>query len=88
MEATSFGSICYQAPGPGASYRPSPEESEDCLFVNVYAPPGVKGRKLLPVLVWIHGGAYRNGKGQNDPSEFIRLNNNSVITVHIQYRVS
>ncbi len=30
-------------------------DDEDCLFLNVYRPPGAKD---LPVLVWIHGGSY------------------------------
>lgn len=34
-----------------------PQYSEDCLFVNVYLPPGVvPGQSSVPVLVDIHGG--------------------------------
>ena len=36
-------------------------EGEDCLNLNVWTPKG--GGEGLPVLVWIHGGAYRNGSG-------------------------
>ena len=35
--------------------------TEDCLKMNVYVP--VKARKLLPVMVYIHGGAYIIGNG-------------------------
>ncbi len=36
------------------------EGQEDCLYLNVYAPPvGPSGG--LPVMVWIHGGAYAYG---------------------------
>lgn len=34
--------------------------SEDCLFLNVFAPAG-RGEGLLPVMVWIHGGGYTLG---------------------------
>lgn len=54
ISAEYYGSICPQSPNGGA---PAPEtyESEDCLFLNVWAPAGAKD---LPVLVWIHGGMW------------------------------
>ena len=52
--ATKFGSECTQPGGIG---------SEDCLFLNVYAPKHSERR--LPVMVWIHGGAFR--RGGSDP---------------------
>src|SRR3954468_24435031 len=33
---------------------------EDCLFVNVWAPSGAHD---LPVMVWLHGGAFILGSG-------------------------
>src|SRR5690554_4837062 len=36
--------------------------SEDCLRVNVWAPAGAQPGSL-PVLVWLHGGAFRHGTG-------------------------
>ena len=59
--------------------------SEDCLFLNVYAPQ--KGSEL-PVLVHIHGGGYGVGDGREDLSKLINANNNTFIGVSIQYRVS
>lgn len=37
------------------------ESGEDCLTLNVWTPVGAGQR--LPVLVWIHGGAFVNGSG-------------------------
>ena len=37
--------------------------SEDCLFLNVWAPSGSVAGAGLPVLVWVHGGAYIFGSG-------------------------
>lgn len=39
--------------------------SEDCLFLNVYTPK-LKSDKPLPVMVYIHGGAYLFGSGNSD----------------------
>jgi len=66
---------------------PSPDESEDCLLINVYAPPTAKNEKL-PVMVWTHGGAFKIGDGRRDLSEFILSSNKSIVGVTIQYRVS
>jgi len=55
FEAIEVGIQCPQSfslSGPGGS--------EDCLFVNVWAPRGKTG---LPVMVWLHGGAFIFGSG-------------------------
>ncbi|MCK5692198.1 MAG: carboxylesterase/lipase family protein [Bacteroidales bacterium] len=36
--------------------------SEDCLKLNVWTPAIADGKKR-PVMVWLHGGGYRNGNG-------------------------
>ncbi|MEL7708974.1 carboxylesterase family protein [Citromicrobium bathyomarinum] len=58
--------------------------SEDCLFLNVWAPPGpVDG---LPVMVWIHGGGNVWGfGGQLDPSRLVLSQN--VVVVAPNYRL-
>ncbi|CAF9926636.1 MAG: hypothetical protein HETSPECPRED_006377 [Heterodermia speciosa] len=58
--------------------------NEDCLFLSVYAPPN---KTNLPVLVWIHGGGYGLGQGDQDMSSIINTNDNSFIGVTIQYRL-
>ncbi|KAL8791238.1 MAG: hypothetical protein Q9213_000195 [Squamulea squamosa] len=58
--------------------------NEDCLFLSVYAP---RNAANLPVLVWIHGGGYGLGQGNQDLSMIINTNNNSFIGVAIQYRL-
>ena len=35
--------------------------SEDCLYLNVFAPANSKGGSKLPVMFWIHGGGYSSG---------------------------
>ncbi|KAF2854997.1 alpha/beta-hydrolase [Plenodomus tracheiphilus IPT5] len=59
--------------------------NEDCLFLNVYAPANAKN---LPVFFWIHGGGYGLFSATGlDPTEFLTTNNNSFISVIIQYRL-
>lgn len=40
---------------------------EDCLRVNIWTP-GVGDGKKRPVMVWLHGGGYAAGSGQELPS--------------------
>lgn len=42
------------------------EGSEDCLFLNVYSPKIGSEEKPLPVMVFIHGGAFLFGSGNSD----------------------
>jgi para-nitrobenzyl esterase len=57
--ANAFGPACMQE-GVSMPGETPPAMSEDCLYLNVWAPArGVA--ELLPVMVWIYGGGYRNG---------------------------
>ena len=52
-QADAVGPACPQpARGDGAGVGAPAAQSEDCLTLNVFAPPGAKN---LPVMVWIHG---------------------------------
>ncbi|GIT39240.1 MAG: hypothetical protein Ct9H300mP8_04360 [Gammaproteobacteria bacterium] len=56
-----IGAAAPQLPGTGLSDAPSVRWNEDCLTLNVTTPATPGGGR--PVLVWIHGGAYRTGQG-------------------------
>ncbi|RYN56074.1 hypothetical protein AA0117_g13280 [Alternaria alternata] len=85
VNATEFAAECAQALPRPLNLVSSSSKSEDCLFLNVYAPK-VEQTAKLPVLVWIHGGGYGSGNGQQDMSEIVNANDNSFIAVSIQYR--
>ena len=57
--ATVFAPACVQA-GVSMPGETPPVTSEDCLYLNVWTP-AKSSRARLPVLVWIHGGAWKNG---------------------------
>ncbi len=60
--------------------------AEDCLTLNVYAPPKSTGSSKLPVMVWIHGGGNVWGSAdQYDPSNLVA--NENVVVVTVQYRL-
>lgn len=40
--------------------------SEDCLDINIIRPAGLPKHTKLPILAWIHGGAWQEGSA-NDP---------------------
>lgn len=60
--------------------------SEDCLYLNVYTPT-VKPDKPLPVMFWIHGGAFVGGSGNDDLYGPQFLVNKGVVLVTINYRL-
>ncbi|KAJ1304699.1 hypothetical protein OPQ81_005838 [Rhizoctonia solani] len=90
LQATSQPAKCFQLNilGDVGSTPGVPDPTEDCLFLNVFAPPLNDHTKKLPVLVWIHGGGYFAGYAASfDPTFMIRASNNSFIAVIIQYRL-
>ncbi|HEU5367578.1 MAG TPA: carboxylesterase/lipase family protein [Ktedonobacterales bacterium] len=81
LDATRPGSSCPQAATPFGTAS----VNEDCLFLNVYTPNPVKTN--LPVMIWIHGGAFVTGEGSDyDPSATLVTQGN-VIVVTINYRL-
>lgn len=60
--------------------------SEDCLYLNVYAPPGRPDGQSWPVMVFLHGGAFAVGASDNyDPS--LLASEQGVIIVAPNYRM-
>ncbi|MGW1678088.1 carboxylesterase/lipase family protein [Saccharopolyspora sp. NPDC002376] len=67
---------------PGIPAAWNPGDSTDSLTLNVWTPDRAGG---LPVMVWIHGGAYLGGtSGEYDPT---RLAQAGVVVVTVNYRV-
>lgn len=61
--------------------------SEDCLFLNIFAPETAKEGDALPVLVYIHGGGFTGGCGHEKHFDGPVWPTMGVIGVTINYRL-
>ena len=61
--------------------------SEDCLFLNVFAPDTATPESRLPVLFYIHGGGYTGGCGHEKHFDGPVWPQKGVIAVTINYRL-
>ena len=82
-ECTAPGTQAPQAPGP---LPPSGETSEDCLWLNVITPAKNTTDKL-PVMVCMHGGAYRIDSAANPTYNNFQLPQHGVVQVNVNMRL-
>jgi para-nitrobenzyl esterase len=94
IAATAWAPACPQAPEPitehawGADHLGSLGYDEDCQRLSVTMPADTTAGDNLPVMVWIHGGAYIIGAGDapiTDPAQLVR--EHRVIVVAVTYRL-
>lgn len=71
----------------GTRYEDYPQE-ENCQYLSITMPKDADENSKLPVMVWIHGGAYRNG-GCDAPSYDREplVKEQNLIVVGINYRL-
>jgi para-nitrobenzyl esterase len=63
-----------------------PDQSEDCLRLNVWTPEADAGRR--PVIVYIHGGAYSTGSGSSPLTDGARLAaRGDVVVITVNHRL-
>ncbi|XP_076287810.1 carboxylic ester hydrolase-like [Lasioglossum baleicum] len=86
ISATKFSSPCLQYSQIADATNERVIGSEDCLYLNVYVPERDKAAaKPMPVLFWIHGGAFMFGSGMDMGAKF--LMDQDVIFVTFNYRL-
>lgn len=91
-EVVTPGSICTQM-SVGPSDTPGPIGSEDCLYLNVWAPARTQdnirmGASVLPVMFWIHGGGNSMGEGGTSIYDgSLLVSEQDVVVVTINYRL-
>ena len=69
-DAKAYKPVCFQNSGNKSTiywqllteYQNTDPQSEDCLFLNVWAPRKPVEKKL-PVIIWIVGGGFKEGGG-------------------------
>ncbi|KAF9695949.1 hypothetical protein EKO04_006020 [Ascochyta lentis] len=68
---------------------PAPAESEDCLYLNVYTPPGVTPDSKKAVMFWLFGGNLQFGTGSLQYYDGSSLAiTQDVVVVTINYRTN
>jgi para-nitrobenzyl esterase len=77
-DATRFGAAAMQVGEPGV------EHSEDCLYLNIWAP---LGKGPFPVYVWIHGGGFTGGYSFAPMFNGTGLAQAGIICVTVAYRL-
>jgi para-nitrobenzyl esterase len=87
LDATRPGPASIQTLGGAAAwlYEGAEPQGEDCLYLNVWTPD-LAGRR--PVMVWLHGGAWRTGRGDAAGTIGAALAaRGDVVVVTINYRL-
>ena len=78
------GPLCHST---GAQF-PEAGHSEDCLFLDVFAPSSASTNAKLPVFFWIQGGGLNSLSNANyNGSELIRAAEMDMVVVTHNYRV-
>ncbi len=81
---SAFGARCVQPP-PVFGPEESTPQSEDSLYLNVWALPSASVPR--PVMVWIHGGGWTTGSGSQPLYDGRRLAEAGVILITVNYRL-
>jgi para-nitrobenzyl esterase len=77
-DASADGPACLQA----STEYDDGRGSEDCLYLNIYSPTATNDTNL-PVIVWLHGGGFVNGSGNDfHMQNLARVANAVVVTVN------
>ncbi len=86
-DATAHGPICPQPPSRlrGAMGEFTRPQDEDCLTLTITAPDNASTG--LPVVVFLHGGAYLSGAGSLDWYDGAALARDGVVVVGVNYRL-
>lgn len=84
-DTTQFGNTCPQTITLLTFAAKS--STEDCLYLNVFAPSTNNTNEKLPVMVWFHGGGFVDGSG--NPYNPVKLvKQGDVIVVTFNYRLN
>ncbi len=80
---TEIGKILLASDG----FRVPPAESEDCLFLNIWAP-AIDQKKKRPVMVWLHGGGFSMGSSSDLLYDGTNLARRGAVMVGVNHRLN
>jgi para-nitrobenzyl esterase len=83
LDATTPSPACMQTPVQMGIHV---NTSEDCLYLNVYAPLNAPAGADLPVVVWIYGGSFKYGWGSLYDGSWL-VNTGNIVLVTFNYRL-
>jgi carboxylesterase type B len=86
IDATKYGPA---APGKALIVAgPKVDKSEDCLTANVFRQVPLDGQALLPVLIYIHGGAFNRGSASmHNTASMVSWSEQPFVAVSFNYRI-
>jgi para-nitrobenzyl esterase len=87
LDASEFCASCAQAGWPQEAGTIAKGSSEDCLFLNLWLPAGTQPGAKLPVMVWVHGGAFVGGSGSEAMFSGEEFAGQGVILITFNYRL-
>ncbi|KAG8510038.1 Carboxylesterase 5A, partial [Galemys pyrenaicus] len=92
-DATSYPKLCFQNSDwlikdeyTLKVHYPKLQVSEDCLYLNIYAPAHADSGSKLPVMVWLPGGAFETGSASIFDGSALAAYED-VLVVTVQYRL-
>ena len=86
--ADKFGPTCMQRTSAASDYWFRGDGmSEDCLYLNVWTP-AKSGNEKLPVLVYVFGGGFQNGSGDEPRYDGESMARKGIVAVSLNYRTN
>ena len=89
-DATKYAAACHQeirTTNALQMIRDGQEESEDCLYLDIYVDGGkIDPNAKMPVVVFIHGGSFTVGSSSTYDYSYL-VKNRGIVAVAIQYRL-
>jgi carboxylesterase type B len=92
-DAGHFEHNCIQDPNMYMGWaQPASTQSEDCLYLNIYAPAATLAEPTakLPVMLWIFGGGFKGGGGNEtrlNGTWDVALTEGKLVVVTFSYRL-
>ena len=68
-------------------HRYPPLWGEDCLYLNIWTPAETRDDGL-PVMIWIHGGGYRQGYSHEPRTNGEAMARSGIVVVSVNYRLN